>query len=560
MTTDSRNEAREEKDRLAKALIKIGPMISSSVLAYLSFLIKENAGMEGAILAIKEQSEFSEDEKEELIKILDSDSLELSIIAQSYAKQSLKEMVLDSRVHQLDADYFTPEKVSKIVLEMTDHDNCKKVMNYDSRRGDFLLETRKALPEAALHGFEPSKNALMISKIRSLVSNSNISFSLGEWMEEMNPDEQYDLIFCDSFNAVPEPRLKSRFDDLSSKLNIPSRRIGFDWMISSLLLPYLEEGGKLFKVCAGSPLWNIPESGLRETYVKRGWIESVIRLPKRSYLPRTNVDTYLIMIGENQSNSVRMIDLAGKEDERGLDELDLENLHRLLDNDAKENGKEIPVEEIISNNSNLLPEKYLYPISIPENAVPLKSVARKFIRGAQISVSALKDLTTDKKTDLVMLKSSSIQNGQIDYDNVDYLEECPERFEKAAVASSDMIVTRIGNPFKTAIVINPVDLTLILGGNLFAFKPDTSRIDPWFLQAYFESSQGKAALDDLSNGDLKSISLPVLKDLLVPCPPMDKQKKIAEEYKKVSNRLIETQKTLEKLKQDLRDVYTKGGV
>ena len=68
-------------------------------------------------------------------------------------------------------------------------------------------------------------------------------------------------------------------------------------------------------------------------------------------------------------------------------------------------------------------------------------------------------------------------------------------------------------------------------GNLYVIELDEDKINPYFLKAYLESENGKAALSRVAVG-ATLLNLPVegLKKVIIPLPDLESQKKIADQY------------------------------
>lgn len=95
----------------------------------------------------------------------------------------------------------------------------------------------------------------------------------------------------------------------------------------------------------------------------------------------------------------------------------------------------------------------------------------------------------------------------------------------------DVLLSKSGTIGKTGIVRNGA-VGAIAAHGLFAIRPDQDRIDPNFLIAYFESSECRAWFASKARGTtIQHLSKNVLDELPVPVPPLQMQRRVAEEYR-----------------------------
>lgn len=76
------------------------------------------------------------------------------------------------------------------------------------------------------------------------------------------------------------------------------------------------------------------------------------------------------------------------------------------------------------------------------------------------------------------------------------------------------------------------------------------------MQAYFQSESGQRALESISNGIvLKSISVDALRKLEIPVPPMDLQKKIADEFEAKIHELAMLENRMKRVRRVLGSIF-----
>lgn len=97
-------------------------------------------------------------------------------------------------------------------------------------------------------------------------------------------------------------------------------------------------------------------------------------------------------------------------------------------------------------------------------------------------------------------------------------------------------------------------------GNLYIIELDEEKADPYYLAAFFGSEQGTAALRSITVGaTIPNIGVEQLTKLVIPIPPIEKQKEIADKYKTVKDEITMLQLKLEKAKNRMAHIIEEGG-
>ena len=100
------------------------------------------------------------------------------------------------------------------------------------------------------------------------------------------------------------------------------------------------------------------------------------------------------------------------------------------------------------------------------------------------------------------------------------------------------------------------DKPVVPSANLFVCHLKKDRIDPWYLKSFTESESGKAMIQSIAIGTvIKSISQKSLEEMQVPCPPLEKQRAVAESFKAKFMRLRELKREIESLSHDMAKVF-----
>jgi type I restriction enzyme M protein len=117
-------------------------------------------------------------------------------------------------------------------------------------------------------------------------------------------------------------------------------------------------------------------------------------------------------------------------------------------------------------------------------------------------------------------------------------QECitvPDDYLKNHIISKNhMVISKMAAPtFKTAIYNNEKDKPVMASGNLFVIEFDENKVNPYYVQAYFDSEAGEAAIQYAAVGSTSnSISMDAIKNVIIPLTSLEKQNQIAKEYQK----------------------------
>ena len=136
-------------------------------------------------------------------------------------------------------------------------------------------------------------------------------------------------------------------------------------------------------------------------------------------------------------------------------------------------------------------------------------------------------------TNLRFISLANVVNGSVDIEEgQQYITELPKSLEKFVVPDNSIVLSKMASPtFRSAVVNSDNNHSIIATGNLFIIEIDESKADPYYIQAFFDSSAGENALSYVSGGSVvKTISVEGVKNIMIPLPSLDEQKAIAQKY------------------------------
>ena len=191
-----------------------------------------------------------------------------------------------------------------------------------------------------------------------------------------------------------------------------------------------------------------------------------------------------------------------------------------------------------------------------KNGVLFETVIKNITRGAQIKASVLDEIVSDKPTNMQYLMLANLQDGIIS-DELPYLKGIDSKYEKYCIKNGSLVISKNASPVKMAIASVQEGNKILANGNLYVIELDEDKINPYFLKAYLESENGKAALSRVAVG-ATLLNLPVegLKKVIIPLPDLESQKKIADQYYAKLSEIKELKYKLEKATEELEHIYT----
>ena len=207
------------------------------------------------------------------------------------------------------------------------------------------------------------------------------------------------------------------------------------------------------------------------------------------------------------------------------------------------------------NHFSLDPAAYLKKAEPVTNSVPFISVIKNITRGIQLNANELDELETDgtRRRGVRYLRISDIRHCLIN-DNLPVLSRLPEGAEKYLAHNGDLIISKTGNPAKTAVADEESEGILITG-NMYLIRPDNEKANPYFIQAYLNSEAGNEQIMRISGGStISTISLAALKNMMIPFPEKEKQNEIAERFRLKLNEIKDLSERLEKAEGELKNI------
>ena len=141
-----------------------------------------------------------------------------------------------------------------------------------------------------------------------------------------------------------------------------------------------------------------------------------------------------------------------------------------------------------------------------------------------------------------VINISNIQEYNIDYDGLDYIDDEERKVSKYLLKEGDLLLPVRGTAIKSA-VFHQQPYPCIASANIIVIRPYPRQISATYLKLFFDSDIGKKILKSIQQGaTIINISYKDLQYIEIPCLPYDEQMEISEKYNQA---LAIYQKTIE---------------
>lgn len=449
--------------------------------------------------------------------------------------------------------YGTDKDIIKVVFELVDINKYNNILDLCSGEGTFLSEIANENHDANMSGCEISYIDNLSCKMRLFVNGVKANLKNCDVLKT-NINDRYDLVFADypwSLRINEDPVVNEK-DILVYKRN----RTRSDWNFIYKAMNLTSEDGIAVAIAPTGVLYNTPDSLSREEVVKKGLLNTIIRMPAGSY--PTTVVSYVIMVFSKGNEKVRLIDakeclLNSKSANK---KIDIEKIKNIINNNDSEYVMFVNNEEIASKKYNLNLDQYFNDVSDIDliNPKPLKEIAN-VLGGYQYTSRKIEELNPGEGN-VSVVKISNIDNGEIDFDGLTSIDVEEDKIAKYLLKENDILISTKGTAIKIGLVTNIGDKKLIPYNNLQVIRITSDEVNPIYVCNYLNSETGQQFLKSIQTGSvIININKLDLLNILVPVLDMDTQETIANRYLIIRNNIKELKEKLSTLEEKLNSIY-----
>ena len=509
------------------------------------------------------------------------------------------------------------DSLSELSFKLLNIKDNDYVLNLFSELGNFAIESYFNSPNILIRGVEDFYITRDIAILKaSLISNSiNFSDVTDDYNKELASiewDDFYDLTpsveLLSALYYTPKQKVDKIFSNLALILdyynirNLASSNYDYEgkdteaksiefmklrsdknleeitenasleWLHYIELMTNFKDEGKAISLVESKILYDNENIKIRKYFIENGYIEAIILLPENMMIGLN--DSLVFIVFSKGNEKIRFVDASNfgkvkkfKEKKISiLKDSDIDEIMNLLNNEI---NSKISISKKIEDFS-----KNCYNLDVNVNisssktnfsketvtVVKLENLAKKIIRGSQISPKELEEFKTNEETSNIYLSISDVNDGLIDFQNIqNYLTEIPKNQEKFLIKNEDILLSKYGiAPYKFAVASITEREKVIASGNFIIIEVDKKQISPYYLAALFSSKEGtkilKEAYSDSKNG---SLSIKKLEKVMIPVYSKEVQEKIADEYFKLLSDIEKEKIKLKKLLENKEKVFEK---
>lgn len=253
---------------------------------------------------------------------------------------------------------------------------------------------------------------------------------------------------------------------------------------------------------------------LRSHITDRYNVDSIWVLPEGTFRPYTSIKTYVLNISTTLKEAVTIGIVEYENDKFKAAEQKVLPMTEFL------KLEDWRVEIIMSSDDENIQR---FKSSNLERA-KLKDLAEIF-RGKSI---LKKDISIGK---IAVLNISDIDNGEINYSNMDSITEEERKIKRYELNDGDLVLTCRGTAIKTA-VFRKQDRIVIASANVIVIRPKAEILGE-YIKIFFESPIGTTLIKSYQRGTtIMNINHTDIMEIEIPIVPMKNQLELAEKHKK----------------------------
>lgn len=451
----------------------------------------------------------------------------------------------------------TPRGILKLAAKILDVQENDSVLELCSAKGNFFVELALLIENLKYTGVECNMAFNFIANIRASLLYRDISLVLNDAMI-YKAEEKVDKLFANYPFMISIPDIEDIVKDF---VDFPDniKRVSSDWIFNLKLVEQMKLNGRAVAIMTNGTTWNSTDRKIREYFVENGLIEATVLLPAK-LLPGTSIATTLVIFSHGNTN-IKMIDAGENFTKDGrrtiLSDNDISDIMELLQKNSNKSIT-ISIHEIAENDYIINASRYLEKAPEIKDGVELASIVKSITRGAQVKASYLDENRASEPTPYRYIMISNISDGDIFFTDNQYLNDIQANVKKFCIRNNSIVLTKTGSPdFKSAVVKVAEGTEILSTGNMFILEIDETKVNPYYLQALFDSELGRALFKSIYVGSvIPTISLEKLRKLEIPLPSPEEQNIIGEKYKEELERIAGLKEKLSTSREKLKRIYS----
>lgn len=478
--------------------------------------------------------------------------------ADSCMKLAVQQISDTKRYGKYVAEEACPTSITDTVAELLEVKEGESVCDFGCGSGKFLMGLSNKL---RAKGIEADLNGYEISMDKSLVATCLLEM-LGNKATIVPLDfiQGTDVRQFDKGFIFPPFGLRYAFEDWerlsSSYAGAFSSRSETELLFVLKALERIKDGGRLIALLPANVSSRASGEKTRTYLYERGVVEGIISLPG-GLLDGAAIPVDLWILSKTENKGIKFLDATElKEQGRTPREISLKTDEIL----QKYNNDEVVTaydKEVKAHNYSFSGGVYNVSEGLEKlpNPVYLRDVCM-IMSGSQYTSAKFKDKMSDIPTAYQILTSIDIQDGIVDYDSLQYINE-DEKLLKFKLEEGDLVVTTKSTVVKTFVATDIGERNIIVTGGMIILRPDNSKLNSTYLKMFLDSEIGKSELSALSKGAIiTTISLKDFeREMVVPCPAVEKQNELANDYNQLLWMISSMSKRVNEMKEQLSAMF-----
>ena len=458
---------------------------------------------------------------------------------------------------KISGDILCPSSVSETVMKIMNVSSEDVICDFGCGSGKFLLDISKNLQkkkvDVKLEGYE-------INRIRSLSALCLLEMNgIEVTVKEMNYLQENDSSTYEKGFVFPPFGL--RYEQIEWKMltegytDLFSSRMESEMLFILKALEHIKDGGKLIALVPKGVAFRKSTEKARKYLYENNLIEGIISLPA-GILDYINIPVDLWILSKCRNCGIKFLN-ATEMKVAGSSSRDIQ-----IDSDAVaeaylKNPYSVDSREVEEHSYSFSQSSYLATDIVKSIPFPVHiSEVCNIEKGSQYTLSRFKDQISEAPTDYQILTSANIQDGIVEYDKLPYIKE-DGKLLKFKLEENDLVLTTKSTVVKILSVHNLPQRNIIVTGGMLIIRPDTNKINPIYLKMFLDSDIGKNELSSIAKECLILTISPVdfKNDMIVSCPPIEKQNELAGAYSKLVMEINELNKKISEMKNQIDNLF-----
>ena len=154
-----------------------------------------------------------------------------------------------------------------------------------------------------------------------------------------------------------------------------------------------------------------------------------------------------------------------------------------------------------------------------------------------------------------LLRGKNIKPYAIDYSDLKFIDSDTHlKWKKSSLAPGDVVLVRVGIPGTCCVI--PENIGDINAASLVILRPNTDKLDPYYLSAYLNSLHGRKQIESLNVGSVQSVlNVNIAKKIKIPNHSLEEQKKISRILNILNSKIEVNQKMNETLEEIAKTLF-----